>query len=71
MNLELRALEDNGTWKIISLPLGKRAIGCKWLYKTKFLSDGALKDIKLDCWSLVANRNLVWITRGLLLLLPK
>ena len=27
MNLELRALEDNGTWKITSLPLGKRAIG--------------------------------------------
>ena len=29
MNLELRALEDNGTWEITSLPPGKRAIGCK------------------------------------------
>jgi len=29
MNLELRALEENGTWEITSLPPGKRAIACK------------------------------------------
>jgi len=43
MNLELRALEANGTWELTSLPPGKRAIGCKWLYKTKFLSDGTIE----------------------------
>jgi len=38
MNLELRALEDNGTWEITSLPQRKIVIGCKkWLYTTKFL----------------------------------
>jgi len=42
MNLELRALEANGTWELTSLPPGKRAIGCKWLYKAKFLSDGTI-----------------------------
>ena len=46
MNLELRALEQNKTWDITSLPPGKRAIGCKWLYKTKFNSDGSIERYK-------------------------
>lgn len=28
MNLELRALEENGTWKVVEFPLVKKAIGC-------------------------------------------
>jgi len=35
MNSELRALEQNHIWEITSLPLGKKAIGCKWLYRLK------------------------------------
>lgn len=42
MNLGLQALEDNNTWVITDLPLGKKAIGSKWLYKTKFNSDGTI-----------------------------
>ena len=42
MNLELRALEDNHTWIITPLPPGKKVIGCKWIYKTKFHSDGSV-----------------------------
>ena len=36
MNIELQALESNDTWSICSLPIGKQAVGCKWVYKVKF-----------------------------------
>jgi len=42
MNLELRALENNDTWFITTLPPSKKAIGCKWIYRTKFNSDGTV-----------------------------
>ncbi|OIT31090.1 hypothetical protein A4A49_66073, partial [Nicotiana attenuata] len=29
MQLEIKALEDNNTWKVVPLPEGKKAIGCK------------------------------------------
>lgn len=43
MNLELAALEVNHTWDITELPPRKKAIGCKWLYKTKFNADGSVE----------------------------
>lgn len=42
MNLELEALELNNTWAIVQLPQGKLAIGCKWIFKTKFKPDGSI-----------------------------
>lgn len=46
MHKELAALETNNTWEITSLPLGKKVIGCKWVYKVKFLADGSLDKFK-------------------------
>ena len=46
MAQEIDALEKNGTWSIESLPPGKKAIGCKWVYKTKFGSDGIVERLK-------------------------
>lgn len=46
MNVELDALEANDTWDVIPLPPNKKAIGCKWLYKTKFKSDGTVDRFK-------------------------
>ena len=46
MNVELEALERNGTWVIQALPPGKLAIGCRWLYKTKFKPDGTIERYK-------------------------
>lgn len=46
MNEELIALENSHTWDICSLPPGKHAIGCKWVYKVKLLFDGALERYK-------------------------
>lgn len=43
MNDELKAREDNKTWSIVTLPDGKQSIGCRWVYKTKFNSDGTIE----------------------------
>lgn len=36
----IEALENNGTWTVEDLPLGKKVIGCMWVYKIKYNSDG-------------------------------
>lgn len=36
MQSEIKALEDNSTWSIVEVPPGKKAIGCKWVYKIKY-----------------------------------
>lgn len=43
MNDELHALEINHTWEVTDLPPGKKAIGCKWLFKTKYNPDGSVE----------------------------
>jgi hypothetical protein len=35
MREEMKAIEDNDTWELTSLPVGHRAIGLKWVYKVK------------------------------------
>ena len=46
MNEELIALESTGTWTVCSLPSGKHAIGCKWVYKIKINPDGTIERYK-------------------------
>jgi len=43
MKAELHALAATNTWSIVDLPPGKVPIGCKWVYKTKYHSDGSLE----------------------------
>ncbi|PNY08246.1 hypothetical protein L195_g004761 [Trifolium pratense] len=43
MEAEIEALQNNGTWTIASLPPGKKALGCKWVYKIKYNSDGTIE----------------------------
>jgi hypothetical protein len=35
MQEEKQSLEKNGTWDIVRLPAGKKAIRCKWIFKIK------------------------------------
>ncbi|WMV55165.1 hypothetical protein MTR67_048550, partial [Solanum verrucosum] len=46
MNLEVQALEDNKTWKGMSLLHGKNAIGSKWVYKIKYKANGEVERFK-------------------------
>ena len=43
MQVELQALEVNGTWSLTTLPPGKQVVVCKWVYKLKFRADGTLE----------------------------
>lgn len=42
MNSELDALSQNLQWIVTDIPLGKRPIGCKWIYKIKYKADGTI-----------------------------
>ena len=43
MKDELDALEQNHTWSIVPLPPGKHSIGCKWIFKIKYNSNGSIE----------------------------
>lgn len=71
MQEEINPLEANNTWTIQPLPLGKKSISCKWIFKVKYKADGSLDSYKarlvvqvyaqqlgldfVDTFSLVAN----------------
>ncbi|KAL5575123.1 hypothetical protein UlMin_016822 [Ulmus minor] len=46
MDEEIKAIKKNGTWKLTSLPKGHKAIGVKWVYKTKQNAKGEIKRYK-------------------------
>ncbi|KAM1069409.1 hypothetical protein ACFX13_001358 [Malus domestica] len=43
MQDELHALDQHKTWSIVPLPKGKKIVGCRWIYKIKFNSDGSIE----------------------------
>ena len=42
MTEELAAIEENKTWTLTNLPLGRKAIGLKWVFKVKRDEKGAI-----------------------------
>lgn len=43
MQAEITALETNNTWEFVPLPSNKKALGCKWVYKTKYHVEGTIE----------------------------
>jgi hypothetical protein len=46
MSDELDSLSQTHTWDLVDLPLGKYAVGCKWVYKIKTRADGFVEHYK-------------------------
>ena len=46
MDKEIEALELNNTWTLTPLLASKSPIGCKWVYRIKYHSDGSIKRYK-------------------------
>ena len=43
---EIQALDNNGTWDLAPLPIGKKAIGCHWVFVVKFNPNGSVARLK-------------------------
>ena len=43
---EIQALDDNGTWDLVPLLIGKKVIGCCWVFAVKFNHDGFVARLK-------------------------
>jgi len=46
MTQEFEAFHNNKTWDLVPLPVGKKTIGCKWVYKVKHKADGSVERYK-------------------------
>lgn len=46
MEEEIRMIEKNDTWELVSCPDSKEVIGVKWIFKRKLNSDGSLNKCK-------------------------
>ncbi|CAI7880053.1 unnamed protein product [Closterium sp. NIES-53] len=43
---ELKSIEENGTWELVELPEGRKAMTSKWLFKIKSDADGKIERYK-------------------------
>src|ERR1700722_9218271 len=46
MEEEYESIMKNNTWEFTELPKDKKPIGCKWIHKPKFKSDGSIDKYK-------------------------
>eukprot|EP00253_Pinus_taeda_P004464 PITA_04464 len=46
MEAEFQSLQNNQTWTLSDLLVGKKPINCKWVYKVKYKTDGTLDKYK-------------------------
>ncbi|GFU87634.1 retrovirus-related Pol polyprotein from transposon TNT 1-94 [Trichonephila clavipes] len=42
MESEMNSLSENPTWDLIGLPVGAKAIPCKWVYRLKTNPEGSI-----------------------------
>ena len=46
MEEEMHALAENETWDLVDAPKGVKPIGCRWVYKVKYNTDGSVNRYK-------------------------
>ena len=46
MDSEYQSVMKNNTWQLVDLPPGKKPIGCRWIFKTKYTADGTVDKCK-------------------------
>jgi hypothetical protein len=46
MKLEIKAIKENKTWELTTLPEGVKKIRVKWVYKTKLNEKGEVDKFK-------------------------
>ena len=46
MEEEIHALAENETWVLVDAPKGVKLIGCMWVYKVKYNTDGSVNRYK-------------------------
>eukprot|EP01018_Ginkgo_biloba_P029520 Gb_22659 [translate_table: standard] len=46
MNKEYHSLLKNDTWDLVPLPKGRNIVRCKWVYRTKYATDGNVEKYK-------------------------
>ena len=46
MNDEMESIRTNQVWDLVDLPLGRKAIGNKWVLKIKRRANGSIKRYK-------------------------
>ena len=43
---EMKALQNNNTWELTTLPDGKKTVGCRWVFTVKYKADGTVERYK-------------------------
>ena len=46
MTEEMHALMENETWNLVDVLKGVKLIGCRWVYKVKYNTDGSVNRYK-------------------------
>jgi hypothetical protein len=46
VNDEMDSILSNNTWILVDLPPGSKPIGCKWVFKRKYNTDGSIQTFK-------------------------
>ncbi|GJU74508.1 retrovirus-related pol polyprotein from transposon TNT 1-94 [Tanacetum coccineum] len=44
---EMDSLVSNNTWELSDLPPGSKAIGCRWVFRIKYHTDGSIQSFKV------------------------
>ena len=47
VNDEMNSILSNNTWVLMDLPTGSKPIGCKWVFRRKYNTNGSIQTFKV------------------------